>query len=325
MAKRKRSTALFEVITKPQPYARANDRPRAGTKLVASAGQWLKKQLHADPAPRAALPVTVPAAPMQAAAPSAFVAAQPTLTLVQTPPEHIAAAPQLEDADEWHGSHESTPSLAKVSVAVDYEARQISLRMSYTTALIAAAALFIAVGLSVLLVQHFGRHGDLLLAEKTTDKIRSGPPHSDVLSIQRFPSTPVTSINVIEGTSPNGTSPTNAPGPDNRSAPPSVAGDGKRYIGLNYVIVQSYPVAEEKMAKEAAALLNKEGISCTIETGVKGYLPITVVGLQGFDRQSSAPFKAYVQRIQQISAKLTTGNHSYKAFAPVAKKWDKLD
>jgi hypothetical protein len=29
-----------------------------------------------------------------------------------------------------------------------------------------------------------------------------------------------------------------------------------------------------------------------------------------------------VQRIQQISGKLSTNSHSYKAFSPVAKKWD---
>jgi hypothetical protein len=322
MAKRKHSTALFEVITKGQPYAKPRERRARSGGLLATASRWFKKQLPA--APQAApVSVAAPAPPITSAPPPALPAAamalsEGALTLVQTPPED-SASPDIHDAGAFDDS-DFPP--AKVTMAVDHESRRISLHMTYTSALLAAAAVVVVVGLTIIVLQHMSRNSALLLAEKTSDKIREGPAHRDVLDVPRraLPS---------QGGTSGSESPAHIPGTrsatDNRAPVPSVAGDGKRYIGLNYVIVQSYPLAEEKMAKEAAALLNKEGVSCTVETGVKGYLPLTVVGLQGFDKQSSPAFKAYVQRIQQISAKSNSGNHSFKAFAPVAKKWDKQD
>ena len=329
MAKRKHSTALFEVITKSRTYGKPPERVAIAPKVFSSAGRWLKNHLHAEPiarTPAAAIPSldTTGPVPIQATLSSQLIAPS-TLTLVQTPPEEIDPAPALDSHDVNDAEYQTIPAGAKVSLAVDHDSRQISLRMTYTTALIAAAALITVVGLSIIVLQHVGRNSALLLAEKTTDKIRAGPAQGDVLNVSRYSNSPIPPAGVNSIAPNNTASQVNANAPDNRAPVPSVAGDGKRYIGLNYVIVQSYPLAEEKMAKEAAALLNKEGVSCTVETGVKGYLPITVVGLQGFERQSSFTFKAYIQRIQQISAKSTTGNHSFKAFAPVAKKWDKQD
>lgn len=322
MAKRKHSTALFEVITKGQPYAKPRQpKARSGGLLTAARG-WFKKQVSTTPqAPPVSVaasspPITSALAP---ALPTAAIALpEGALTLVQTPPED-SASPEMHDSGAFDDS-DFPP--AKVTMALDHQSRRISLHMTYTSALMAAAAVVVIVGLTIIVLQHTSRNSALLLAEKTSDKIREGPAHRDVLDVPRRALASQVSTG---GSEPPATASGTHVVPDNRAPVPSVAGDGKRYIGLNYVIVQSYPLAEEKMAKEAAALLNKEGVSCTVETGVKGYLPLTVVGLQGFDKQSSPAFKAYVQKIQQISAKANSGTHSYKAFAPVAKKWDKQD
>src|SRR5947209_6818978 len=70
MAKRKRSTALFEVITKPQPYTRIGKRSAPCEGLLSGAGKWLKRRLHVDvgsttsPASTGAKPIVQRSAPI---------------------------------------------------------------------------------------------------------------------------------------------------------------------------------------------------------------------------------------------------------------------
>jgi hypothetical protein len=328
MAKRKHSRALFEVISKSNQYARPAQRRRTG--LLASARRWLggarDGNLATAPVPAATAPLAARAASrieplLEAPAPEPQRAFEPEPVAEIAPP-----SPEYPELD-------AGPRPENLAVNVDPERRQIALRMSYTMAIVGGFAVVVIVALSIIVGQHLNRSGVPLLAQTTTDELRKGPAHREVLDPPRRTGTyappasssspEVTQVQPNRPTANGGSAGENRPATP--AAPPSVAGDGKRYISLNYVIVQSYPESERKMAEEACAFLNKEGVSCTIETGVKGYLPITVVGLQGFDKQSSPAFKAYVQRIQQLSGKYTVSNRSYKAFTPVAKKWDKQD
>ena len=327
MAKRKHSTALFEVITQSTQYSKAPpkplDPPKVSHGILATAKEWLKQRKPATPAaPQAALPV----ASYSAIAPAREV-------IVNTPQLDTAPANSVVSSGATNDSYATEPSTEEsdlyaqpVAMAVDSENRQIALRMSYSAAFIAVASVLLIVGLSLVIGQHLSRGGVPLLAQTTTAELLRNPPHPEVLDpIRRTsPGNRGSSDNSLLHSAPPGTA-ENRAGNEAHSPIPPTAGDGKRYIGLNYIVVQSYPVAEEKMAREAAAFLNNEGVKCTIETGVKGYLPITVVGLQGFDKQSSQGCKEHIRRILQLNAKYTNNRRSYKALDPVAKKWDKQD
>jgi hypothetical protein len=341
MAKRKHSTALFEVITQPKSYAPIRERRVKSDGLLHTAGQWFKRTLQARPTqpstpnrPAGRALVATPAAdasfPVARATPliesdheplsdsnchdgyksEYSVAAHDDSSDYFEPPEYAdAPAPQLNSA-------------TAVAMALDHDRRQISLRMSYTAATISACALAVIVSLAIIAGQHISRSGAPLLAQTTSSKLREGPSHPEVLEPIRHNAGGTGSNSA--GNSPTRTTPiadTHTPLPAPLPAVP--AGDGKRYISLNYAIIQSYPLAEEKMARDAAAFLNNEGVPCTIERDVKGYLAISVVGLQSFERISTAPYIAYKKRIEQLSAKYATNNKSYKAFAPVAKSWGK--
>ena len=322
MAKRKHSTALFEVITQSSRYAKPPSeapRPRpVSPGIFAAAKAWLNQKTATKPVEKTVSPQVSLPAPVTAFETASF---EPTLS--------SAAAEAMAPVAVLHESYMDEPSSQEddlyaqpVAMAVDPENRQIALRMSYSAAFIAAASVVLVVGLSLVIGQRMSRSGAPLLAQTTTAELLRRPAHPEVLDLPHRNSTAGRETLVYPAPPANGEP---HAGKESTPATPIAAVDGKRYIGWNYIIVQSYPVAEEKMAKEAAAFLNKEGVSCTIETGVKGYLPIAVVGLQGFDKQSSPVFKAYRQRILQISAKYTSNSHSYKAFEPVPKKWDKLD
>jgi hypothetical protein len=98
--------------------------------------------------------------------------------------------------------------------------------------------------------------------------------------------------------------------------------NGKRVVGLHYVIVQCYPPQEKQLAEDAVKLLSANGIPATIETNVP-YAPnwLAVVGVAGFDRvKSSREYDAYVARIEQIGAKFG-GTSKFKKFEPRPYKW----
>ncbi len=95
-------------------------------------------------------------------------------------------------------------------------------------------------------------------------------------------------------------------------------------INLNYVLMQSY--ADEKLADQAYAFLNKNGVPCTIERGVKNWRKdfYLVIGLQGFVRASGPDYAAYRKRIETLSAEFAKPG-SYKGFMPQAIKWDRAN
>ena len=342
MAKRKHSTALFEVITQAKPYPRCPTRISARPGLMASARQWIKLRLHPSPAvPLNERSVTSasPVVEEPNAMAGAVMPSIPSKSLQIQDHDYSTFEPQspIEDHESDAGdtshfqdaSHSQTNASHSqtVAMAVDSQRRRISLHMSYNAAIVGSCALAVIVALAIIAGQRISRNTSSLLSQsqKSTPELRDGPAHPEVLDLSHRPAViPDKAIAAAAHPAPS-TPVEGRDSADGRTLAPTAAGDGKRYIGLNYVIIQSYASAEEKMARDAAALLNKEGISCTIETGVKGYQAITVVGLQGFDKVSTPPFKAYERRILQISAKYATNNHSYKAFTPVAKKWDKQD
>ena len=106
--------------------------------------------------------------------------------------------------------------------------------------------------------------------------------------------------------------------PDGHNTPETSV---QRTAGLNYVVIKSYK--DVKLAAEAADVLHKGGIECTVERDLP-YAPgwYLVVGTKGFERANdSVPeYRDYKKSIMAISDKFSAIRKS-KRFEPNAYKW----
>jgi len=353
MAKKKRATALFDVISQSKRYQRpAMAKPSGGpswwpfgrrrvTPLVSVAEihSSVMPQAVAEPEPavapaRAARAQASPrmAVYREAAEESHEAEAPSRLAYASAPVRSAAPLPTVED-----------PLHKSLHVAVDPERKVIAFRMNYTVAIVGGFAVLVAVGLAVAVGQHM-RGGDTApLLTPSIQKLQAGPAHPEFLGTGK--KTAVTA-GYAGATGGDASSPASQQAARTAKPKPTfneprenhftaTVVDGKRQIGLNYVVIQMYASSEEKMAQEACEFLKQHGVPCTIEKGIKGWPPsaFVLVGTQGFDRISTKEFKEYLAQIEALSTQFTTppkGTNqgtpkaSYKAFQPSPKKWDKV-
>jgi hypothetical protein len=303
MAKRKHAAALFEVIKQGKPAGRTTAVPGA----LITPKWWFKRA-----GPRASAPASAGAATEAPAFPGSAAV-----------PRGTTAAPEAQEAPA------AAMRASGVDVSIDAERQRISLRMSYTSAAIACFALVVVLGLAFVIGRHMTRGP--APADGSTDiaRLLSGPADRSVLDVPRTAANPVPSDS--DSASTNTTPPTGntsdavAPQPPDAGPGSGVVVRGaERQIGLNYLIIQSYPPAEKKMADDALALLYSNGVGATIETGLVSDW-YSVVGTDGFAHTDSSPeFRSYLAKIAQISRKASAGKQSFKAFDdPYPKKWDR--
>jgi hypothetical protein len=301
MARSKRSTALYEVISAARQYPH--------TTRIRQASWWTRARRWWN-------------TPRPAAATGAPESARKESVDFPSP-----AAPVVESAvhaEQTMTASSPAPISRPVDFAVDPELRQIALRMSYGTAVMAGGALVAIVLMSIAVGRYMTRGSVPLLAQTTTDEVRKGPAHREVLELPRH----VT----VSGDASTATSPQHVTGTQTSASiparPPIAPTEPtKRYIGYNYVIIQSYPPTEAKMATDAAAFLNSHAVTCTLEQDIKGWRNyVCVVGLDGFARQTSPECKAYIEHIKELSSEYGgKAGRGFKQFDPVVKKWDKQD
>ena len=224
------------------------------------------------------------------------------------------AAPEVHPA----ATNGASPSSAAPSPA-PAPAPSSGFHLTTTSMMLAGAGIIIGFVLAILFTAKSDRPK---LSPQTTDELRAGPANPQVMEVKRGEAglTPLqpktggkTEVPVV--TAPNSATPV-----------PTPAFDGKRTVGLNYVIIQSYP--EQKQAEEARDVLAKAGISTTIEKGLRGLNPnwFIVVGTDGFARIRSTEYETYVKHVQQVSDSYTNSKKkSFKAFEPMGYKWDRTD
>jgi hypothetical protein len=251
----------------------------------------------------------------------------------EDPPRDIGAARPTDSVPDPTASATGSDAPARtampgVNVSVDPERQHITFRVTYTSAIVAVFATLVVVAMAYLVGRKMSAGPAPAVASETSEQLRQKPPQPDVLNV-----TPPGSIanNAAEqparepeaaissrGSEPDGADPRGA-------APAPPPEPGVRSVNLNYVVVQSYP--DEKGAAEARDALVKAGINCTIEQGLPRLgLPNTwyaVVGTQGFTKPSNAECQAYLARINQVSEQYARSKRSFKAFQPLAYKWDK--
>jgi hypothetical protein len=292
MAKGKHSVALFEVIQLDSRFKKT-----APVDALKTPSWWFKRSGgEKDVAAKAA-------------------------TLARTRPA-AAPAPKREHVPDQSIKPVSGPSLVELAEkalinlrrqAQGYVGPRISPLLSPLSGVAAACIVIVC----VLAIRHFT--GGAHTAEGSafsTDQLRLGPAHPEVLQV--FDGTPATPVQTPKRASTELLRDQVVAEPASNNTPPIAT----RQINLNYVLMQGY--ADEVLANKACEFLNKNGVACTIERGVKNWRKdfYLVIGLQGFTRASGPDYVAYKQRVQALSLQFAPAT-SYKGFKPQAIKWEK--
>ncbi len=91
-------------------------------------------------------------------------------------------------------------------------------------------------------------------------------------------------------------------------------------IGVNYVIVQSYPRIEN--ANEARDFLTRNGIPCTVEKAPAGW-PSTwfsVVSTRGFEHVHTPECETFKHQIEKLGRQFANRGQ-FKHFSPQLYAW----
>lgn len=256
----------------------------------------------------------------------------PTTTPAPTPvsipqpvyAEHHAPAVRGNYAHEVHdqapaGILSSANLAPTTALDVDRDRQQISLRLNYSSAIVATVALIAVLTLAYLIGTRTSATTSKGTA--TTESLQKGPANPNVLDVGGQASIDNhTTVGVRTG---GGN--TITPGPETTQQPSNpvtspTALSKQRVIGMNYVIVQSYPTLQE--AKAASDILTQNNVANTIEHKLPDWSNwYSVVGLQPFDHTSNSPqYNAYIDVLNKISKKFA-GTSQFKQFDPAPYRW----
>jgi hypothetical protein len=277
MASQRRSTALFEVIHHNQ---------RSGIKgALRTPKWWFKSKLggasKADPQPGSSLD----SAPAIASTAAASVSAPRAARL---------------------------PGRSAVHVDFDRDRQELAIRMRYTTAVVSAFAILVAIGLAYAVGRHIAGGPSPTYASASTDELLRQPANPSAMDVR--------------GQTPAPTNPSHPPqmgatntGPST-AAPPAAPKNGvdtnpTRSVGLNYIIVQSYPT--EKLANEARDFLVAHGVPCTVEKISNFY---TVISSTGYVHITSPEFGNAIKNIIALGEQFGSKT-KFKRFDPYGYKW----
>ena len=264
MAKGKHSTALFEVI-------HSTKRPEVAAQRLRTPKWWFKGGQ---------------AGKSDAAAPQATESTAP----------RAAETAAFEPPAEPHFG----PRDSSVQLGFDRDRKQITFRLRYTTALVGAFGVCVVIGLAYVLGRHLG-HGPASASAEVT-QYRQMPVHSGVLD----PVHPQPVRAPVAPEHPQHNTEFPAPQTSRQHQTPSLVPAGAetrlpRTIGLQYVLVQSYPKEKKELAQEAADYLTRRGVPATVES--VPYLAQDwwcVVGTAGFTKASSSECQSYMETIARL-------------------------
>jgi hypothetical protein len=322
---RKRAPALFEVI-----------RATSGASERRPLFRFPKLSLRRPSLAAPGFSVVDAAPPMADVAPAA-----PRMELPEIRPS--LADPTIGRGPESMSASSSSSSPRRrrssgMQFGFDKDRQEVTLRMRYTTAAVGAFSVLVLIGLAYVTGRQ-GTRAPAALAAVSTDALKKGPAQPGVLDVGRSGSgnggaraalasvgggsPAVTAERIPAKGQPAQQQQAGRTRPLVQQTSAIVEESARRAINLNYVIVQSYP--DRKSADEAAALLNKAGIRCTVEPAPAGFVKnsswVSVIGTTGFQRLSNSPeFDAYIKAIEKVGAQLS-GTAKFKRFQPAAYKW----
>jgi hypothetical protein len=291
MAKGKHSTALFEVIhsgKKPDRVAQSLRTPK-----------WWFKSSHQSR-------VTPP------------------------PPSPAEEEPQRDEADREEVAEEAPatrlrPSRGERSSGIRFgfnrNNQEFTFKLRYTTALVTGFGVCVLVGLSYVVGRHLGGGPKVASAEQASVKeLLQQPAQPDVTKVtpraRVSPTQTPAQRSSTPATSPDRGSPAlanNSVAPRSNVTssfvPASADTTMPRKVGLNYLVLSTYPVDRKQIAEAARDYFTKNGIPCSLEK--TEWAPgkwITLVGTAGFKRVSTDDFKSYLQHAATLAKNYKTSN-----------------
>lgn len=317
MAKRKRATALFDVIHKG----------RASAPASAAARWWWPRrpQVAYVPEPRrdqlaTAAPASALVAPVMVSTPGLRAG-----DLIVGGGRSQAGSAGAGIAQAPVAGFPAAGAGTAMDMQVDRARQQITLRLSYRNVLVVAGACVAGIVLAYVVGSHMSRGPMPAIAAGTsTAELRAGPAHPEVMNVDAAANDTDGADAAPQSRGPAASGLVAGPttGPAIATSPLFSFIDNPRVIGRQYVIVQSYP--DRKSADEAVTLLSKNNIPCTVETGLPHYAAATwfcVVGLTGFDRiRNNVAYDHYVKSISLLSNQFGPGS-KFKKFQPQAYAW----
>jgi hypothetical protein len=208
----------------------------------------------------------------------------------------------------------------------DRSRKEITLRLRYTTALVSAFGVCALIGSAYVIGRHINRGPQTASAASipaaTVPQYVHQAPQAGVVDASRQRLLhPVTNTDTPQ---PKRSSEPGTATPTREMASSSLVPAGAetrlpRTIGLNYVIIQTYPNEESQTAQATCDFMTKNGIPCTLEKTEFARNWICLVGTAGFSRISSAEFKTYVDNIVRLGEKFPSSHFDH--IRPAAYKW----
>jgi hypothetical protein len=193
--------------------------------------------------------------------------------------------------------------------------------LSYSTGLAAGIGLLVVLGL-VLVFSKIGSNEVKTLANQT--------PRPDVIENVKPPQSVVEAATPVRPTN-NNTAVARPVGPttpgsvavESDFSPVALPPGGKRIIGLQYVVLMSFPPAAEADAKELVNFLNSKGVAVTAERGLPGYSQTwhSVITTTGFHKtKENKQYNAFIEPINGLMKQYAKGS-KFKTFKPDVYTW----
>lgn len=316
----------------PAATAAATPDPNDPTAGVVLTPVYAPAQL-AVPTPVVSEPAPAVPAVMHRVLPAAYEAPVERVAAPQPLPRSVAV--EVPSADR---PRRARFGFGFKKLALDPTRQEVTLRFRYTTAIIAGFAVLVIVGLAYVSGRRSRQAAAAPGSSRSTEQIQQGDVFADVLQVGddrtttidtavRADDRPLPEVGSVKGPGPGAAQPPAPAGAQRPAGKARVSAafevDMPRTIGLNYVIIQSYPKRED--ADAARQALESAGIPCTVERAPKGWSANpklwSVIGTYGFPRiRKVKEYEAYLDSIMAVSAK-HAGKNKYRKFEPAPCKW----
>lgn len=187
-------------------------------------------------------------------------------------------------------------------------------QLNYATGLAAGIALIVVVSLIIIFTK-------ISASDAAGTTLADSTPRPDVLDVK--PEQPAVAKRDVPVEQPraNIAPPQRNVGVESTFQPVPLPASGKRIIGVQYVVLLSFPRAEP--AQDLVKFLTSKGVQVTAEKGLPGYSQswYSVVTTVGFHRTRSNPqYDAYIEPINKLMKEYANGSR-FKSFKPDIYTW----
>jgi hypothetical protein len=192
---------------------------------------------------------------------------------------------------------------------------QLPFQLNYTTGLAAGIALIVVVSLIVIVAKING-------SDAAPATLADSTPRPDVLNVQpERPAVAQRDTPVEQPVRANVAPAQRTVSVESSFQPVPLPQGGKRIIGVQYVVLLSFP--REEPARDLVKFLTSKGVAVTAEKGLPGYSKswFSVVTTTGFHRTRDNPqYDAYIEPINKLMKEYANGSR-FKSFKPDIYTW----